>query len=882
MDSTEPIVKNKKNRRVWKYIKRILLSILIFFLLIIGTAFVIVFFYEDAIKKLIVDQINKQLQTEIVVKQVELSLFQKFPNVSLVFTDVTAKDAITSSNKGNLLQADNIYLQFSIWDLFDKNYKIRKIEVKNALLNLLVYKDGTDNYHFWKTDSTSTDKSFSFDLQKLVFNNVSIRYKDFEANQDYSGLARDMVIKGKFGSDKYTMYVNGDLLVNYINVSGINYFPAKNSTIDLVLSVDQKTDTYTFQEGGANIGNLKFDVTGNVVYSNNNHSVNLKIKGKELKLQSFIEEIPPIYRQYIEDYKGRGEFYFTADINGSILGNDYPLVKVDFGISQGEIIHAKSDISLEDVSFIGEFTNGNDRSVKSSVLKIKNFESKLKSGKIKGDLTLKNLLQPDIELLMDVNMDLKDIQEFLKIDTISSLSGKMEMKVSFKGQVNSSGKFTTKDFIESKTSGILKISQTDFTLKKDPRKYTNINGDFEFSNNDLIIKKLTGNILSSDFMITGYFRNLLSYLFLKDQKLQIDADLTSVNTDLDELMKSESSTSDSTYSLNFSDKLDLKLDVDIGKLNFNKFKASSITGKVRLKNKQLLINPLSFKAMDGETDGLVMIDGSQTGKLLISYDGKIKKLNIKELFYEFGNFGQSSLKDENLNGLVSADVQFASVWSNSLKADLDKIYTKADIKIEKGEIVNYAPLKGLSKFLKVSDLNDVKFSTLHNQIEIKNRTISFPAMEIKSSAIDITASGEHTFDNAINYRIKLLLSDVLAQKAKKAKPENEEFGVVEDDNLGKTSLYILITGTVDNPVYKYDAKGVKAKIAVSFIQEKQTLKTMLNEEFGWFKKDTTVIKDKKNELKEKVKPKTKKEKENLKKQEEGKFIIEWDEDSIEK
>jgi len=882
MDSTEPIVKNKKNRRVWKYIKRILLSILIFFLLIIGTAFVIVFFYEDAIKKLIVDQINKQLQTEIVVKQVELSLFQKFPNVSLVFTDVTAKDAITSSNKGNLLQADNIYLQFSIWDLFDKNYKIRKIEVKNALLNLLVYKDGTDNYHFWKTDSTSTDKSFSFDLQKLVFNNVSIRYKDFEANQDYSGLARDMVIKGKFGSDKYTMYVNGDLLVNYINVSGINYFPAKNSTIDLVLSVDQKTDTYTFQEGGANIGNLKFDVTGNVVYSNNNHSVNLKIKGKELKLQSFIEEIPPIYRQYIEDYKGRGEFYFTADINGSILGNDYPLVKVDFGISQGEIIRAKSDISLEDVSFIGEFTNGNDRSVKSSVLKIKNFESKLKSGKIKGDLTLKNLLQPDIELLMDVNMDLKDIQEFLKIDTISSLSGKMEMKVSFKGQVNSSGKFTTKDFIESKTSGILKISQTDFTLKKDPRKYTNINGDFEFSNNDLIIKKLTGNILSSDFMITGYFRNLLSYLFLKDQKLQIDADLTSVNTDLDELMKSESSTSDSTYSLNFSDKLDLKLDVDIGKLNFNKFKASSITGKVRLKNKQLLINPLSFKAMDGETDGLVMIDGSQTGKLLISYDGKIKKLNIKELFYEFGNFGQSSLKDENLNGLVSADVQFASVWSNSLKADLDKIYTKADIKIEKGEIVNYAPLKGLSKFLKVSDLNDVKFSTLHNQIEIKNRTISFPAMEIKSSAIDITASGEHTFDNAINYRIKLLLSDVLAQKAKKAKPENEEFGVVEDDNLGKTSLYILITGTVDNPVYKYDAKGVKAKIAVSFIQEKQTLKTMLNEEFGWFKKDTTVIKDKKNELKEKVKPKTKKEKENLKKQEEGKFIIEWDEDSIEK
>jgi hypothetical protein len=881
MDNTEPIVKNKKSKRVWKYIKRILLSILIFFLLLVGTAFVIVFFYEDSIKKFIVDQINKQLKTEIVVKEVELSLFQKFPNVSLTFTDVTAKDAITSSNKGNLLKADNVFLQFSIWDLFDKNYKIRKIEVKDAFLNLLVYKDGTDNYHFLKTDSTSSDESFSFDLQKLIFNNVSIRYKDFDANQDYSGFARNLVIKGKFASDEYTMYVNGDLLVNYINVSGVNYFPAKNATIDLVLNVDEKTDTYTFTEGGAYIGNLKFDVTGNVVYSDVKQSVNLKIKGTELKLQSFINEIPQVYRQYFEDYKGKGEFYFTADLTGSIFGNDYPVIKIDFGISKGQITHGKSDISLEDVSFTGEFTNGNERSTSSSVLKIKNFESKLKSGKIKGDLTLKNLLQPEIELLMDISMDLKDVQDFLEIDTISSLAGSMEMKVSFKGQVNSSGKFTTKDFIKSKTSGILKITKTDFTLKNDPRKYTNINGDFEFSNNDLIIKKLTGNILSSDFTITGYFRNLLSYIFLKDQKLQIDADLTSVNTDLDELMQSESSASDTTYNLTFSDQLDLKLDVDIGKLNFNKFKASSITGKVRLKNKQLLISPLSFKAMDGETDGLVMIDGSQTGKLLISYDGKIKKLNIKELFYEFGNFGQNNLKDENLRGIVSADIQFASVWSNSLKADMDKIYTKADIKIEKGEIVNYEPLKGLSRFLKVSDLNDVKFSTLHNQIEIKNRTISFPAMEIKSSAIDITASGEHTFDNAINYRLKLLMSDLLAQKAKKAKPENEEFGIVEDDNLGKTCLYILITGTVDNPVYKYDAKGVKAKIAVSFIQEKQNLKTILNEEFGWFKKDTAVIKNKKElKEKEKVKPKDK-SKENLKKQEEGKFIIEWDEDSVE-
>ena len=880
--------------KYWKYIKRISLSIFIFFLLLIGSAVVIVYFYQDSIKKLIIKQINKQLTTEIQVKEVEISVFRKFPDISLMFTDVTAKDAIKSVNtclppacpvgradkEGNLLKAEEIYLQFSIWDLYIKNYRIKKIEVKNAIINLVVFKDGNDNYHFWKTDTT-TNESLSFDLQKLIFNDVAIRYKNFSANQDYSGIAKDMTIKGKFKNDKYTMYANGILFVNYLNVSGINYFYLKNSSrtcsIDLVLNVDQNTDTYTFTEGNINIGNLsgglKFDVTGNVVYNEKEESVDLTVKGTELKLQSFINQLPVEYKKYFDDYKGKGEFYFQAGIKGSIAGDDIPVIRVDFGIKNGQIIRKKSDISLENVSFSGEFTNGNEKTIKSSVLKIKNFYSKLKSGVFSGNLTIKNFAQPELDLAMDMKMDIKDLREFLEVDTISYVTGNMEMKASFKGTVNSSGSFTKKDFINSKTSGTLKIINADFTFKKDVKKCTGINGECQFSNNDLIIDKLSGKVLSSDFSLKGYLRNLLSYLFLEDQKLFVDADLTSANIDLAELLENKITSTDTTYKLSFSDKLDLKININIGKLDFKKFNASGISGKLIMNNKQVLFNPLSFNSMDGEIEGLIMIDGSQKKKFLISCDAKIKNVNITKLFYEFGNFGQNSMKDENLKGIVTSDIQFASVWSNDLKPDQDKIYAKADIKIEKGELLNYAPMKGLSKFLKISDLSDVKFTTLHNQIEIKKRTIYIPMMEIKSSAINVIASGEHTFDNEINYRLRILLSELLAQKAKKAKKENEEFGVVEDDGLGKTTLYILVTGTVDNPIYKYDAKGIKAKIAVGFIKEKQNLKTILNEEFGWFKKDT-VITNKKKEQKNIIKPKNK---EDFKEQEEGKFIIEWDE-----
>jgi hypothetical protein len=241
------------------------------------------------------------------------------------------------------------------------------------------------------------------------------------------------------------------------------------------------------------------------------------------------------------------------------------------------------------------------------------------------------------------------------------------------------------------------------------------------------------------------------------------------------------------------------------------------------------------------------------------------------------------MKDENLRGIVTSNVQFAGVWSSNLKPDIPKMYALCDIKIENGELLNYAPMKGLSKFLKLSDLDDVKFATLNNHIEVKDRVVHIPAMEIKSSALNIIASGEHTFDNVIDYHIRLLLSQILSQKAKNAKKENEEFGVVEDDGLGRTNLYINVTGTVDNPVYTYDAKGVKAKLAVDYLKEKKNLKNILNDEFGWFKKDTSVTNNrdkKKNEIKLPKKESRKdKEKDKLQRQEEGKYIIEWGDDT---
>ena len=122
-------------------------------------------------------------------------------------------------------------------------------------------------------------------------------------------------------------------------------------------------------------------------------------------------------------------------------------------------------------------------------------------------------------------------------------------------------------------------------------------------------------------------------------------------------------------------------------------------------------------------------------------------------------------------------------------------------------------------------------------------------MEIKSSALNLMASGTHTFDNIVDYKLNMLLSDVLG---KKVKSNETEFGVVEDDGLGHTKLFLAMKGPVDDPKFSYDKKAVSEKIAQDFRADKKNMKTMLNEEFGMFKKDPTVKVDKPKKKKEEM------------------------------
>ncbi|MFN8134258.1 MAG: hypothetical protein U0Z17_03130 [Bacteroidales bacterium] len=83
-------------------------------------------------------------------------------------------------------------------------------------------------------------------------------------------------------------------------------------------------------------------------------------------------------------------------------------------------------------------------------------------------------------------------------------------------------------------------------------------------------------------------------------------------------------------------------------------------------------------------------------------------------------------------------------------------------------------MQSLSSYLRVEDLSDIRFATLHNQIDIANQVIYIPAMEIKSSAIDLQLMGTLAFNNDLDYHFTLALADLLASVKKQVKSRDSQ------------------------------------------------------------------------------------------------------------
>jgi hypothetical protein len=727
-----------------------------------------------------------------------------------------------------------VYLEFNLIDLFRSKYNIEAISAEGVQCHLKVNKEGNDNWHFWITNASDTSE-FKMDMQQIEISQSHIYFSN-EKDKTIIDLQGDNIkAKGNLSGEKYSLNLEADAVIKTLQLSNKNYVSAQSIKLEADMDVDNAESNYTIKQSEVQWGKTKLNASG-IVNTGAKQKIDVTIAALNVDLEDAKQSMPASARQSLEEYEADGTLNLNVDIKQE--GRKDADIVATCTIHNGELQHKESGVALDNMACDLKYISKN----KAEVLTIRSLKANMNAGYVQASGTIKNMQDPQLDLDMSLQAEMFDLKRFFAWDTLEVCNGQLSANTHLKGKIELDEKDSTINWKQLQTTGSAKLSEGLVRLKNSTREFQNLQATVVFSNQDAQLSNLNGVVNGSDFSISGNIKNLLPFLTSTHEKLTMDASLKSNLIDFTNLV--ETSTS-SDYHFELPERIVFNLNSSVKKFVFRKFEATDVTGVATLANKKFIVDPVSFHTADGDFSAQLSFEEATSDLYRMNCLATLKSINIQKLFTEFENFDQTFIQDKNLKGDANATVQFRTMLTTDLNVVMDKIESLIDITIDNGELNNLEALQDVAAYLKANKwaapfvnedlfaekMRNIKFSKLENVIEIKNRLITIPQMDIKSTALDISAKGTHTFDNVIAYTIGFSLREVLVRKSTEWQ--------VEDDGLGKR-MFVSMKGTTDNPEFAIDKDAAKQNRQQEMQAEKQSVKTLLKEEFGLFKKDNSV------------------------------------------
>jgi|GEM_PF-3167079 len=786
-----------------------------------------VYFMRDEIIASVTREINERLESEVDVAAIQIDLLRNFPSASIQFSNVFCRE-VNTRDKDTLFYFDEVYLELNTWKLIRRKYEVESVVMERGRLNIAQFNSGKVNYKIWKSTEESSD-GLSVNLNQIVLHAVDFSYLD-EPNDGYYRIKTNRVeLAGSFEDSDFKIVSSGDFAPRQFTIAGEEY--RFTQQVSHRIDVSAISGDYRIRDGSISWrGGNSIQLEGLFEKDGTYH---IQFDAKNWTAEDIKTQLPESMIQDLVDYRFKGDVFLSGVISRLPQGD--PEINTEFGIKNGSAHLREQDIELRNIETQGSFA-GNIARKSSLRLTLSNFSAVLPTGSIRGDFTMQNFDRPILSINASADLAVNEIVRLMNFSDLQVKSGRAKFSIEFRNQFDDLNAISISDLNSARLRGDLIVDQLTADYSGYPYRFENWSTVMDFTDRDLAIRSLTGKVGQSDFSFVGSFRNFLPYLLIDDEKLTLEARLQSSSISLDELLAVESDQNSEDYKLRISDKLNYNVRLDIGKLVFEDFTGEQITARIRQQKGEIDVREIQLNSCGGSATGEIFITPTTTDLYRITTRANFTSIDVKELFRQLHNFGQNTLEDRHLKGIADLNLELSSLWTTNLEADLSSIKARGELRIVNGELIRFEPMEELSAFIDIEELNHIRFAELENTIIIADQTIQIPRMTIQSTALDFSLYGTHDFENQIDYRVSLKLSDILFKQQKQKSPEIDEYVVIEEGK--KPYLHLRMTGSVYDPDIKYDFQEAKRTVVEEFKNEKEEVKQVFREEFG--EGDTTI------------------------------------------
>lgn len=814
------------------------------FLLAVGGLAAYFHFHKDAIRQVVLNELNQVLVAPVSVEKVDVGLLSTFPSVSVEFRRVQGMGR-QKEDPEPLFMAERIFLHFNLVSMLKGDFEVEEIEVAGGEFNLKRYADLSDNYIIWRYNPEA--KAIRFKLRKIVSKNTLVRYQDVGTHLDVQFLCRHIQASGVFNGHRQEFNVKGSYHLQKLTAGERVWLRDRQGKLNMALTHDAAQQLFTLTKSDISVESLHIALSGQMAYDPDtlrNNTMDLRVEGKQLDMTALLPYLPAEQLpDWLDAYDLKGRLGLTVRVNGCYKYHDLGL-RLDYEWRNGQIRHKASGLSFDKIQAAGFYTNGSAHAARTSQLHVESLTAQMGKGLISGRVDIRNFEQPTIDFAGRVTGDVAEFSRFAGQDANVTVSGLADLEIRYRNTFSSFDLHRWTDAEIAKADCEARLRLSDFSLAM-PQSYSFTvaadSANILFSSSALTLSPCLLKVNKQVLKTRIHIENLLPYWLSPTENLYVSAEVAADAVVLEDwayLMagkteavpqtpaKATESKSASVWQKKLTDHLHLTFALQAGFIYDAHGPFENLRARVYYTPDGLQLDDLSFEAYGGRLSGDVRLDFGPADSLSLSMAGHLDSVQVDRVFEAFNNFDQKQIGSEQIKGVLDMDFQMRAAWSPQRVFDAYKLVFSSDLHLRDGSLYQVAALQKLSKFTGEADLAHIRFADLRNHIDIAKGEVIIPRMSIESSLLNLDFSGIHRFDNTVDYRIDIELSDFLSRRRKQRAVEKELGLVVSDADAERLRLPIRITGSMADPVIRYDMETAREHRQEKFAREREQIKAV--------------------------------------------------------
>ena len=753
-------------------IAAIILSL--FILLWIGAAYYIHKNNKIVLAK-ILTQLNTKVNGSINVAHLETTLLKGFPGISVSLKDVSLKDSLWQQHRHELLKAKDIDVTLNSLSLLIGTINIRKVAINNASIYLYTDANGYSNTSLFnrkgEKQNTNEESTTSLQVRLIDLNNVNLIVDNRKRSKLFHFYMEELKgkIKYPFGRWEGNFKLNTQIKSFAFNTNKGSFLKDKWINGRMSAHYDNKGEVIVIDQKPIKIGEDTFSIGANINIAPKHPAFSIAIKADQVLYANLSRLLAPNISFKLLKFNIEKPINVTGSIidDGSKRSTD-PLINVKMTVSNNTVSIPSG--KLTDCSFTGFFSNQDTTNKPigdaNSIIRFYELKANCYNAPIKIDtFTITNLQKPIAKGLVTSTFDLQRLNHSFEEGTFKFEKGTADLKLFCKADIDSF--LFTKPIIYGKIA----VKNADITYLPRNLKLTNSAIDINFDQKDLNITNSRFQLGRSVLSMNCAIENFLNFYYTAPEKIEIKAYLNSPQLYLSELLpllnarqrkKHAATTSIKKVSEQLNTVLEasqLHIGLKVNRVIYNKFVARNLNANVSMIGNGAYFNKIGVQ----HAGGYVNFNGKieQFGSLnKLQLNANIAKVNIKEFFYAFDNFGQQSVTHKNLKGYLSAKVNATGNITNKGQMVPKSTYGKVNFTLDQAALVGFEPLEKVGRFaFKNRNFSNVELEKLNGTLTLRGEKVDISPMKINSTALNFDVKGVYSFNGGTNIALDVPLRD---------------------------------------------------------------------------------------------------------------------------